>query len=130
MRTACARNLGTISCTPCSAKTLLVPRECYGPLFQPDFWEGTLPHGSDSYDAWRDAQAAKYWDGSDASALHSGGGPSDGGASRHASRKRGPQRDEDLESSAESSVSESEGSASSAEQGDGWHSSGGRVRVL
>ena len=101
-----------------------------GPLFWPDFWEGTLPHGSDSYDAWRDAQPAEYWHGSDASALHSGGGPSDGGATRHASRKRGPQRDEDLVSSAESSISESEGSASSAEQGDGWHSSGGRVRLL
>ena len=48
----------------------------------------------------------------------------------HASLKRGPQRDEDLVSSAESSCSENEHSASSAEQGDGWQSNGGRVRIL
>ena len=83
----------------------------------------------DSYDAWRDAQPAEYWHGSDAGAPHSGGGPSDAGATRHASLKRGPQRDEDLVSSAESSCSENEHSASSAEQGDGWQSNGGRVRI-
>ena len=101
---------------------------CFGPIFGKGLYRmdptPTTPGATPS------PPSSEYWHGSNASASHSGGGPSDGGASRHASRKCGPQRDEDLESSAESSSSESEGSASSAEQGDGWHSSGGRVRLL